>query len=151
MSFIFFVCINLELLKLQKEIYQNFSTPLIKQNGKFSHAKRPALWFHCWEFTCIFLKIYNSIILIFLQAVSEILKVGASLLLPPLRERMELLHSLLPQGQGRWDSLSRGKVGVNRIRVIFYYQCIYSEVVLVKEFFLSKCTMYVYLCKHFRT
>lgn len=43
------------------------------------------------------------------EAVSEILKVGASLLLPPLRERMELLHSLLPQGQGRWDSLSRGK------------------------------------------
>nr|XP_022329995.1 probable E3 ubiquitin-protein ligase HERC1 isoform X2 [Crassostrea virginica] len=43
------------------------------------------------------------------ETVSEILKVGAPLLLPPLRERMELLHSLLPQGQGRWDSLSRGK------------------------------------------
>ncbi|XP_048738015.2 probable E3 ubiquitin-protein ligase HERC1 isoform X3 [Ostrea edulis] len=43
------------------------------------------------------------------DTVSEILSVGASLLLPPLRERMELLHSLLPQGQGRWDSLSRGK------------------------------------------
>ncbi|XP_070543560.1 probable E3 ubiquitin-protein ligase HERC1 isoform X2 [Ptychodera flava] len=43
------------------------------------------------------------------QAVSETLSVGAPLLLPPLRERMELLHSLLPQGPDRWDGLSRGQ------------------------------------------
>ncbi|CAH1796720.1 unnamed protein product [Owenia fusiformis] len=43
------------------------------------------------------------------QAVSETLSVGASLLLPPLRQRMELLHDLLPQGPDRWDSLSRGQ------------------------------------------
>ncbi|XP_077870271.1 putative E3 ubiquitin-protein ligase HERC1 [Saccoglossus kowalevskii] len=43
------------------------------------------------------------------QAVSETLSVGAPLLLPPLRERMELLHSLLPQGPDRWDGLSKGQ------------------------------------------
>lgn len=32
------------------------------------------------------------------------------MLLPPLRERMELLHSLLPQGPDRWESLSKGQV-----------------------------------------
>ncbi|KAF0022239.1 hypothetical protein F2P81_025501 [Scophthalmus maximus] len=31
------------------------------------------------------------------------------MLLPPLRERMELLHSLLPQGPDRWESLSKGQ------------------------------------------
>ncbi|XP_069137757.1 probable E3 ubiquitin-protein ligase HERC1 isoform X1 [Argopecten irradians] len=41
--------------------------------------------------------------------VTETLSVGAPLLLPPLRERMELLHSLLPQGQDRWESLSQGQ------------------------------------------
>ena len=49
----------------------------------------------------------------FLQAVSETLSIGAPLLLPPLHERMELLHSLLPQGPDRWDSLSRGQVRGN--------------------------------------
>ncbi|KAL8615071.1 hypothetical protein ACOMHN_013605 [Nucella lapillus] len=43
------------------------------------------------------------------QAVSSTLSIGACLLLPPLRERMELLHSLLPQGPGSWDSLTRGQ------------------------------------------
>ncbi|XP_013415684.1 probable E3 ubiquitin-protein ligase HERC1 isoform X1 [Lingula anatina] len=43
------------------------------------------------------------------QAVSETLSVGAPLLLPPLRERMELLHSLLPQGPERWNSLTKGQ------------------------------------------
>nr|XP_014345328.1 PREDICTED: probable E3 ubiquitin-protein ligase HERC1 [Latimeria chalumnae] len=43
------------------------------------------------------------------QAVVETLSIGASLLLPPLRERIELLHSLLPQGPDRWDSLSKGQ------------------------------------------
>lgn len=44
------------------------------------------------------------------QAVIETLSVGATMLLPPLRERMELLHSLLPQGPDRWESLSKGQV-----------------------------------------
>lgn len=43
------------------------------------------------------------------------LSIGASLLLPPLRERTELLHSLLPQGPESWDSLSNGQVGVSTI------------------------------------
>ncbi|XP_078688080.1 putative E3 ubiquitin-protein ligase HERC1 isoform X3 [Branchiostoma floridae x Branchiostoma belcheri] len=43
------------------------------------------------------------------EAVSETLSVGAPLLLPPLRERMELLHQLLPQGPARWESLSKGQ------------------------------------------
>lgn len=44
------------------------------------------------------------------QVVIETLSVGATMLLPPLRERMELLHSLLPQGPDRWESLSKGQV-----------------------------------------
>jgi hypothetical protein len=40
------------------------------------------------------------------MVVSECLTVGASLLLPPLRERLELLQSLLPQG----SHLSKGQV-----------------------------------------
>ncbi|XP_062869323.1 probable E3 ubiquitin-protein ligase HERC1 isoform X2 [Trichomycterus rosablanca] len=43
------------------------------------------------------------------EAVIETLSVGATMLLPPLRERMELLHSLLPQGPERWESLSKGQ------------------------------------------
>ena len=46
------------------------------------------------------------------QAVTESLSIGAPLLLPPLQERMELLHTLLPQGPEGWDSLSRGQVGI---------------------------------------
>ncbi|KAL4617326.1 putative E3 ubiquitin-protein ligase HERC1 [Arapaima gigas] len=44
-----------------------------------------------------------------LQAVMSTLSIGASLLLPPLRERTELLHSLLPQGPESWESLSKGQ------------------------------------------
>lgn len=40
------------------------------------------------------------------------------MLLPPLRERMELLHSLLPQGPDRWESLSKGQV-----RSVFERNC----------------------------
>ncbi|XP_016106101.1 probable E3 ubiquitin-protein ligase HERC1 [Sinocyclocheilus grahami] len=43
------------------------------------------------------------------QAVMTTLSMGASLLLPPLRERTELLHSLLPQGPESWESLSKGQ------------------------------------------
>ncbi|XP_075939248.1 putative E3 ubiquitin-protein ligase HERC1 [Anarhichas minor] len=43
------------------------------------------------------------------EAVIETLSVGATMLLPPLRERMELLHSLLPQGPDKWESLSKGQ------------------------------------------
>ncbi|MEE6523754.1 hypothetical protein FKM82_022788 [Ascaphus truei] len=45
------------------------------------------------------------------EVVIETLSVGATMLLPPLRERMELLHALLPQGPDRWESLSKGQVG----------------------------------------
>ena len=44
------------------------------------------------------------------QIVAETLSVGAPLLLPPLRERMELLLQLLPTGQERWKDLSLGQV-----------------------------------------
>lgn len=40
------------------------------------------------------------------------------MLLPPLRERMELLHSLLPQGPDRWESLSKGQVR-SFLKVVF--------------------------------
>ncbi|TSK72182.1 putative E3 ubiquitin-protein ligase HERC1 [Bagarius yarrelli] len=43
------------------------------------------------------------------QVVMNTLSIGASLLLPPLRERTELLHSLLPQGPESWESLSKGQ------------------------------------------
>ncbi|RUS88143.1 hypothetical protein EGW08_004105, partial [Elysia chlorotica] len=43
------------------------------------------------------------------KAVTDTLTIGASLLLPPLRERMELLHSLLPQGPNSWESLTKGQ------------------------------------------
>ena len=46
----------------------------------------------------------------FFQSVTETLTIGASLLLPPLRERMELLHSLLPQGPESWENLTKGQV-----------------------------------------
>lgn len=49
------------------------------------------------------------------QYVSEALAVGAPLLLPPLQERMELLHSLLPQGPEKWDAMSRGEVIITQI------------------------------------
>ena len=45
-----------------------------------------------------------------LQVVNEALSVGASLLLPPLPERMDVLHSLLPQAPDSWDNLTRGEV-----------------------------------------
>jgi len=44
------------------------------------------------------------------QILVETLTLGAPLLLPPLHERMELLHSLLPHGPAGWDSLSPGQV-----------------------------------------
>lgn len=51
------------------------------------------------------------------------LSIGASLLLPPLRERTELLHSLLPQGPESWESLSKGQVRKhNNIKVCHIYQ-----------------------------
>lgn len=56
------------------------------------------------------------------QAVIETLSVGATMLLPPLRERMELLHSLLPQGPDRWESLSKGQVDLKtnqRLQMLF--------------------------------
>ncbi|XP_059169765.1 probable E3 ubiquitin-protein ligase HERC1 isoform X3 [Physella acuta] len=43
------------------------------------------------------------------KTVTDTLSIGASLLLPPLRERMELLHSLLPQGPDSWESLTKGQ------------------------------------------
>ena len=46
------------------------------------------------------------------QVVNEALSVGASLLLPPLPERMDVLHSLLPQAPDSWDNLTRGEVSV---------------------------------------
>lgn len=44
------------------------------------------------------------------QAVMNTLSIGASLLLPPLRERTELLLSLLPQGPQSLNVLSKGQV-----------------------------------------
>ena len=59
---------------------------------------------------------YNCILIVliyvFIKAVNEALSVGASLLLPPLPERMEVLHSLLPQAPDSWDSLTVGEVNL---------------------------------------
>lgn len=49
-------------------------------------------------------------ILVHPQAVMNSLSIGASLLLPPLRERTELLLSLLPQGPQSLNVLSKGQV-----------------------------------------
>ena len=46
------------------------------------------------------------------EGVQEALHVGAQMLLPSLQEKMELLHSLLPQGAGTWSALTRGEVSV---------------------------------------
>lgn len=46
------------------------------------------------------------------QAVLNTLSIGSSLLLPPLRERTELLLSLLPQGPQSLNILSKGQVAV---------------------------------------
>ncbi|XP_048583459.1 probable E3 ubiquitin-protein ligase HERC1 isoform X5 [Nematostella vectensis] len=43
------------------------------------------------------------------EAVNDALSAGASLLLPPLPERMEVLHSLLPQAPESWESLTFGE------------------------------------------
>ncbi|KAJ1212712.1 hypothetical protein NDU88_000365 [Pleurodeles waltl] len=43
------------------------------------------------------------------QAVKETLSIGGSLLLPPLMERIDLIHSLLPKETQDWDSLSEGQ------------------------------------------
>ncbi|KAH3837497.1 hypothetical protein DPMN_110888 [Dreissena polymorpha] len=43
------------------------------------------------------------------EAVCECLSEGTSLLLPSLGERLELLHSLLPQSPNAWNSLSKGQ------------------------------------------
>ena len=61
---------------------------------------------------CLFYNRPPSVLCLVTQAVSETLSVGAALLLPPLRERMELLHSLLPQGFDGCDGLSRGQVSI---------------------------------------
>jgi len=45
------------------------------------------------------------------------------MLLPPLRERMELLHSLLPQGPDRWESLSKGQVRSSKNMLCFEGSC----------------------------
>lgn len=55
---------------------------------------------------------------------NEALSVGAPLLLPPLLERMEVLHALLPQGPEGWDSLTVGEVNVTRM--YFVSSTIYS-------------------------
>lgn len=53
---------------------------------------------------------YCVYIPVHLQAVLNTLSIGASLLLPPLRERTELLLSLLPQGPQSLNVLSKGQV-----------------------------------------
>lgn len=51
------------------------------------------------------------------------------MLLPPLRERMELLHSLLPQGPDRWESLSKGQVSSSKNVLCFKISCSFSGLV----------------------
>ena len=60
------------------------------------------------------MKVINISCVQFAQAVNEALSVGASLLLPPLLERMEVLHSLLPQTPDGWESLTVGEVNLAR-------------------------------------
>lgn len=65
------------------------------------------------------------------------------MLLPPLRERMELLHSLLPQGPDRWESLSKGQVGSRKNSLCFGSNggALKSEVSLI-------CKVHEMLCMH---
>lgn len=65
------------------------------------------------------------------QAVLNTLSIGASLLLPPLRERTELLLSLLPQGPQSLNILSKGQVCISNLKnhlfigyivIILFYQ-----------------------------
>jgi E3 ubiquitin-protein ligase HERC1 len=43
------------------------------------------------------------------QVICKVVSAGASLLLPPLQERLELLHGLLPQGTSGWNDLTTGQ------------------------------------------
>ena len=65
---------------------------------------------------------YNGILIlliyVFLKAVNGALSVGASLLLPPLPERMEVLHTLLPQAPDSWDSLTLGEVNLIWLHIL---------------------------------
>lgn len=72
------------------------------------------------------------------QAVLNTLSIGASLLLPPLRERTELLLSLLPQGPQSLNVLSKGQVCGNLL--CYFRNCLCAHVVvLVMVIFVLSC------------
>lgn len=69
-------------------------------------------------FYCMQLMVILDVLsfLVATQAVLNTLSIGASLLLPPLRERTELLLSLLPQGPQSLNILSKGQVCLSIIK-----------------------------------
>lgn len=78
-------------------------------------------------------------ILVFMfQLVCDCLSVGTNMLLPSLGDRMELLHSLLPQTPHCWNVLSQGQVSSNTAGTLYViceicmsilYKCINSYTV----------------------
>lgn len=67
------------------------------------------------------------------QAVLNTLSIGASLLLPPLRERTELLLSLLPHGPQSLNVLSKGQVCfffLNKVASVFVCYWVFLLVLL---------------------
>ena len=87
------------------------SKNLLKQILDAKHQIHVLHFCHAFYIQILFLRLIDVDLAPPIQErVKEALQVGASLLLPPLHEKMELLHSLLPQGPDRWDSLSKGQV-----------------------------------------
>lgn len=80
----------------------------------------------------------SSHVVLIPQAVLNTLSIGASLLLPPLRERTELLLSLLPQGPQSLNVLSKGQVWGNLLCHFKNCLCVHV-VVLVMVLFVLLC------------
>lgn len=66
------------------------------------------------------------------SVILELLNEEASLLLPPLHERMELLHRLLPKTNIDWDSLSQGQVNFNIVTILLSRMAICFDALLLE-------------------
>ena len=115
---LYFFCIVLSVLLLSLE--QTISGKLagvcfvhiiLRHHQLFALYRPSVICYQLLTCVCLVLAVINPLLVVHLvQAISETLSVGAALLLPPLREQMELLHALLPQGFDGCDSLSCGQV-----------------------------------------
>ena len=103
---LYFFCIVLSVLLLSLE--QTISGKLagvcfvhiiLRHHQLFVLYRPSVICYQLLTCVCLVLAVINPLLVVHLvQAISETLSVGAALLLPPLRERMALLHALLPQG-----------------------------------------------------